>query len=357
MFCIVAFVIFAILGIFSASYRSLAKKAWSCVWRRLTFKPCDMDLQEELKSRLVGKYILTKPRLGRFLSRYAGALAWIFVILSIWSLVVVLNSGLNLFVYDTCNPNNPESCSLGGGGCGITSGRPNFWTSFKEGNGLVWAKDSIFTFGETISRVPNRLKTWNPIFYVDESSTYYNTFNKNKPSALEVIDPSCKFCAKLFENIKETKFAEKYNLTYLAYPIPDKKQSNGFRFPHSWLITSYLEAMKQYPLKDAKTPADWQILERIFVGKDADGVLYQVKFNTIYNAQEAENILLGWLTEVGYTESQIKEIQSASRSEQVRSNLFRQRATVEEKIQTIKIPTIIFGGRRYDRAVEPNKLK
>ncbi len=357
MFCIVAFVIFGILGVFSASYRTLAKKAWGCVLRKLTFKPCDISVQEEIKSRLMGKFILTRPRLAKYIDRWANTFAWAFVILSVWSLVVVLNSGLNLFVYDTCNPNNPESCSLAGAGCGVTSGKPGFWLSLKEGNVIAWVKDGVLTFGETVSRIPNRLKTWNAEEFVVNSNTYYKPFDQNKSTALEVIDPSCKFCAKLFGNIKETGFADRYNLTYLVYPIPDSMQSDGYRFPHSWLIASYLEAMKRYPLANANIPTDWQILEKIFTGKDSDNVAYQIKFNTVYTATEAENTLLSWLIDIGYSESQLNEIRQESNSETVKASLIRQKLIVEEQIQTIKIPTIIFDGRRYDRAVEPGKLK
>ena len=357
MFCIAAFIIFGILGIFSASYRTLAKKAWGCVLLKITLKPCDISVQEEIKSRVIGKFILTRPLLGRFVDRWAGAFAWVFVILSAWSLLIVLNSGLNLFVYDTCNPNNPEACSLAGGGCGITSGKPGFWLSIKEGQIITWAKDEVLTFVETIGRIPNRLKTWNAEEFVVSSNTFYKPFDQNKPTALEIIDPSCKFCAKLLSNIKETGFADRYNLTYLVYPIPDSKQTNGYRFLHSGLIASYLEAIKQYPLPNAVIPADWQILEKILLGKDIDNVEYQIKFNTVYTAQEAEDKLIAWLVEMGYSESQSNEIRQTSRSEEVKSSLVRQKFIVEDKVQTIKIPTIMFDGRRYDRAVEPEKLK
>lgn len=356
MFCIAAFIVFAILGIFSASYRTLAKKAWGCVLRKITFKPCDINLQEELKSRLVGRFILTRPRLARFFDRFAGALAWTFVVLSIWSLLAVFNSSLNLFVYDTCNPNNPESCSLGGGGCGITSGKPGFWLSVKEGQIFPWAKDKVLTFGETVSRIPNRLKEWNPNDYVSSGNTYYKPYDQNKPVALEIIDPSCKFCAKLFGNIKESGFAERYNLTYIVYPIPDTKQPNGYRFSHSKLLASYLEALKLYP-KDAPTPSDWQILEKVFTETDSDNVLYQIKFNTVYTDEEAENQILSWLSEMGYSYAERQDIQAASRSEKVKESLARQKEIVEDRIQTIKIPTIMFDGRRYDRAVETDKLR
>ena len=357
MFCIAAFIIFAILGIFSASYRSLAKKAWKCVLRKMTFRPCDINFQEEAKAKLLGRFIITKPRLARFLDRWIGVFASIFVILSVWSLLVVLNSGLNLLVYDTCNPNNAESCSLAGEACGITSGKPGFWLSLKEGQVLAWAKDGVLALGETITMIPNRFKEWNPNNFISESNTYYKKpYDPNKLVALEIIDPSCKFCAKLFGNIKDTGFADRYNLTYLVYPIPDIKQANGYRFPHSKMIASYLEAVKRNPLASAVTPADWQILERIFVGKDSDNIDYQIKFNTIYTAKEAEDVILSWLADIGYSDDARVKIRQTANSEEVRSSLANQKEIVENKIKTIKIPTIMFDSRRYDRAVGPEKL-
>lgn len=356
MFCIAAFIIFAVLGIFSVSYRSLAKKAWRCVLRKMTFRPCDINFQEEAKARLLGRFIITRPRLARFLDRWIGVFASIFVILSMWSLLVVLNSGLNLLVYDTCNPNNAESCSLAGDACGVSSGKPGFWLSLKEGQVLTWAKDGVLTLGETITMIPNRFKEWNPNDYISESSTFYKPYDSNKLIALEIIDPSCKFCAKLFGNIKNTGFADKYNLTYIVYPIPDTAKENGYRFPHSLLVAAYLEAVKQHPLPSASIPADWQILEKIFLGKDSDNVDYQIKFNTMYTEQEAENMIHTWLTDMGYSQEDILNIHEDIASEEVRSSLARQRDIVENRIQTIKIPTIMFDGRRYDRAVGPEKL-
>lgn len=356
MLCIAAFIIFAILGIFSASYRSLAKKAWKCTLRKMTFRPCDINFQEEAKAKLLGRFIITKPRLARLLDRWIGVFASVFVILSVWSLLVVLNSGLNLLVYDTCNPNNPESCSLGGGGCGINSGKPSFWVSLKEGQVFTWAKDGVLTLGETITMIPNRFKEWNPNEFISESNSYYKPYDSSKTVALEIVDPSCKFCAKLFGNIKDTGFADRYNLTYLVYPIPDAKQANGYRFPHSKMVASYLEAVKRFPLASANVPADWQILEKIFTGKDTDNVVYQIKFNTIYTSTEAEDMILSWLADIGYSKEDRDKIRQMANSEEVRSSLANQKEIVEDKIKTIKIPTIMFNGRRYDRAVGPEKL-
>lgn len=220
----------------------------------------------------------------------------------------------------------------------------------------MWAKDGILTLGETITMIPNRFKKWKPSDFISESNSYYKTYDASKSTALEIIDPSCKFCAKLFGNIKDTGFENKYNLTYLVYPIPDNKQPNSYRFPYSKMIASYMEAVKIYPLPSATIPADWQILEKIFTGKDTDKVDYQIKFNTMYTVKEAEDMLLVWLTDMGYSEGDRNKIQQIVSSDEVQTRLANQKEIVENKIKTIKIPTIMFDGRRYDRAVGPEKL-
>lgn len=356
MFCIAAFIVFVFLGIFSVRYRKLAKKAWSCVVRKLTFRPCEIGFKEDAKNILIGKLILTKPKLAKFLDKWIELFATIFVILSIWSLLVVFQSGLNLLVYDTCNPKNVESCSLGGEACGVSIGGQTFFEAVKNLEVLGWTKDEILFFIDTVSRIPDRFKSWKPEEYVDESATYYMPFSSDKQIALEIIDPGCKFCAKLWRNIKTAEFEKKYNLTYIPYAIPDTVSSGGFKFPNSPLVISYLEAIKIYPL-DSEIPADWQILEKLFLDKTPKGVSYQENFNLLYSKKEAEDILISWLKEIGYTNKQVNKIKKLSNSEDVKNEIKRHIQIVENKIRTIKIPTIIFNERRYDRVVGPEKLK
>lgn len=356
MFCIAAFIIFVVLGIFSARYRKLAKRAWGCVARNLTFRPCDIGFKKEVKDALIGKVILTRPNLAKFLDKWIEVFAALFVILSIWSLLVVFQGGLNLFVYDTCNPKNIESCSLGGEACGVSTGGQTFFKAVKNLDVLNWAKEEVLFFTETIFRIPDRFKDWKPEEYVDETATYYKSFDTRKQTALEIIDPGCKFCAKLFRNIKSAQFEETYNLTYIPYAIPDPDTPSGFKFPNSPLVVSYLEAIKLYP-SDFEIPADWQLLERLFSSKAPDGRSYQENFNFLYSGEDAEAVLVEWLDDIGYTEEQIKKIQEMSRSEKVNNVIEKQVELVEDKIRTIKIPTIIFDGRRYDRVISPEKLR
>lgn len=350
MLCILSFFVFAVLGIFSASHRPLAKKAWYCLVRKIQFKPCDINFNEELKGKMLGKLIFTHPRLGSFLYKWADTLAVIFVIISIWSLWSVVRSGVYLAAYDTCDPYSEQGCSLAGDSCTINVGSISFLDAAKAGLIEDWTVLHVKTFGEAVTRIPNRFKTWRAEEFLPSTPSYYKPFDAAKPTALEVIDPSCKFCAELFKNIKKTGFAERYNLTYIAYPIPNN--DGTYRFPNSVLITRYLEAAKQLP-RIHDVAADWHLLEKIFTGTDVDGTGYQEKFIVVYDVSQAEQQLQKFLAEAGYTDEQIAAAEAYVESGQPIPDT----DLVEMKIKTIKIPTIIFGGNRYDRLVDEKTLR
>ena len=103
MFCIVAFVVLGILGIFSASNRQLAKEALDCVLRRVTLRPCNTGFDEKMKAKILGFVIVRSEGGARFLNRFFEPLAWIFFVLltasSIWTV-----RGLYLFYTSgSCN--------------------------------------------------------------------------------------------------------------------------------------------------------------------------------------------------------------------------------------------------------------
>lgn len=109
MFCIIAFVVLAILGIFSASNRQLAKEALDCVFRRVTLRPCNTGFDEKMKARILGSVITRSETAARVLNSNFELLSWIFFVLmlasSIWSV-----RGLYLF-YTTgsCNGLNQDA--------------------------------------------------------------------------------------------------------------------------------------------------------------------------------------------------------------------------------------------------------
>ncbi len=357
MFCIAAFLVFAVLGIFSASYRDLAKSAWHCVTRRVTFRPCDIDFSEQVKGRLLGRLVVSHPHVARFLDRWIDWLALVFVALSIWSVVYVASAGLNLWVYDTCDPSSAESCSLSGEACGVEQETLGIFEALGSGRVGEWAVGPFVGFGETVSRIPDRLKRWDARDYLAPTATFHNAEDSSKPYSLEIVDPSCKFCRKLTDNLREAGVFDRQNVSYLLYPIP-KAGTGGYKFPHSFLMASYIEAVKRVPLTrgDRTVPPDWQILERIFTQQDG-GIDLQSRFVMGFSRADAEHSLRELLSDIGYTPEEIDGIAARAASPEVRASLDAQREIVEDRVRTIKIPTLLLDGRRFDRVVSVGTLR
>jgi hypothetical protein len=364
MLCIIAFVIFVILfpilGFFP-EYRRLFKRSWSCVVKKATLQPCDINLGEELKNKLLGGFALRFPRIIKFIDKTFSFWAILFVIVNIWSISSVLLSGLNLWVWDTCNPVSSEGCSLSGEACGVASNQLDLQTAYNDNRLGEFALQPWNTLTDTVSRIPNRLKNWNATDYLSPNPTYYNAFDPSKSTAVEFIDPGCKYCKKLFGNIKSAGFEQKYNLSYTVYPIPEPSNTanDGYKFQASYTIASYMEAIKRVPLQNNKktTPPDWQLLEILFTRENKDGQTLQDEFNLLYSKKEVPQKLEALIKEIGYNDQEIAQIRELSGSPEIKQSLQTQRNIVEQKVQTIKIPTIIFNNRRYDRVVDVETLK
>ncbi len=360
MLCIAAFIIFLILypilGIFSKDYRILFRKSWECMFNRITFKPCDVNLGEEIKGKLLAKIIFTRPKLASFLDKAFDIFAFLFVILSVWSLVYMIVAGVNLLVYDTCNPQDVESCALGGESCGVDQGRLSLGEALEQRKLDEYLTSPFTDFFETVNLLPDRFRNWDANNYLAENPSYYQ-FNQGNPVAIEIVDPGCVFCAQLFNNLKQTEFKEKQNLTYLLYPIPDENEPNGTKFFNSTLISKYVEATKDFDLENnpEQIPADWQLLSRIWENPgDSDNL--QNKLNLRLNSEEAEVELQNLLREIGYSDEQVEQISQKANSNEVESRLAEQKRIVEEEVRTIKIPTIIFNGRRYNNALSVEEI-
>jgi len=101
--CLIALIIFGIMGIFSASHRSLANEAFSCVFNRVTLRPCNSDFKEKIKGKILSKLIARSTFLARMVNKHYEILSWIFFILMIGSTFWVLRGGYNFYVYGSCN--------------------------------------------------------------------------------------------------------------------------------------------------------------------------------------------------------------------------------------------------------------
>lgn len=356
MFCIAAFIVLAFISIFSARYRKLAAKAWGCTARRITLRPCDSSFKEEAKNSLLSHVAKRTPKLVKAADIGIEIASFALVILTIWSILVVAESGLNLFVWGTCTPSNASSCSLGSESCSISSSKEGFWTLTMKGKPWEWFVNKANDLSNTVVNIPTRLQKWEANDYLPENATYYNKYDKSKPTALEIIDSGCIVCAQLFRNIKQVGFENKYNLTYIVYPIK-KPSSNEYQFKNSYTVAKYLEAIKLNSLSNINTPADWQILERIYTWKDSSDVSYQIRLNINFDENQTVELLQSWLKDIGYSQEQIKAIEKDANSKKVVDIISKNKNTVDKEIKTIKIPTIIFNDKRHDGLVETKDLK
>jgi hypothetical protein len=106
--CIVALVVFSIMGIFSIGYRKLAKEAFDCTFRMITFRPCRSTLDERIRARLTSKLMKTPP-LAKFIYKNFKTLSWMFVIIFFASLGYSSHGIYNLIVHGTCTPGS-DNC-------------------------------------------------------------------------------------------------------------------------------------------------------------------------------------------------------------------------------------------------------
>lgn len=109
MICLVALIVFSILGIFSVSYRQLAKEAFDCVFKRVTLRPCTTRFDQKMKSKITAK-LMTFPKIARFVYHHFEALSWLFTISLFLSMGYSIYSIYNLVAYGTCDPQHPENC-------------------------------------------------------------------------------------------------------------------------------------------------------------------------------------------------------------------------------------------------------
>ncbi len=110
MFCVIALIIFSILGIFSATHRQLAKEAFDCVFRRITLRPCNTGFDKKIKGKIIGKLLNKSPKIASFINRFWEIISWILVVIFFTSLFFSARSAYYLIKYKTCDPSEPQNC-------------------------------------------------------------------------------------------------------------------------------------------------------------------------------------------------------------------------------------------------------
>jgi hypothetical protein len=104
--CVIALIVFAFLGIFSASHRRLAKEAFACVFRKVTLRKCETGFDTKIKLKVTKKLSKRSPKVGKFVYKYFEPISWIFTITFFVTLILSVNGLYNLYIHGTCDPHS-----------------------------------------------------------------------------------------------------------------------------------------------------------------------------------------------------------------------------------------------------------
>ena len=66
MICVIALIVFGIIGVFSASHRGYAKEAFDCVFRRVTLRKCNTGFNQKMKMKISTGLLKKNKRVGNF---------------------------------------------------------------------------------------------------------------------------------------------------------------------------------------------------------------------------------------------------------------------------------------------------
>ena len=108
MICFIALFVFSILGIFSASHRKIALKAFDCVFRRMTLRPCQSGLDRQLKTSIVGFVSRKNVSAARVIVKYFEIISWAFTLIMVLSLIFSIRGLYFYAVYGNCNGQNSD---------------------------------------------------------------------------------------------------------------------------------------------------------------------------------------------------------------------------------------------------------
>lgn len=345
MVCIAAFIILILVGVVIAflsifnrelgkKYLKVLKKSWHCFTRRISFRKCDTSFSEDVKTTLLKKVVIKKPKLVKPLSVALEIGSILIVIITAWSLIEGIKAGLALWTLGTCNVNQPANCALGSEICSL------------ESTSLNWFEE----WGEIIGAIPDRLKNWKADDYLVEPMPSLN--ESSAAPALDIFDSGCAVCMQSYKNqLKNQDFLNNHKIYLMVYPI--KLGDGSYKFKNSGLVAKYFNALTLLS-KDAeandKNPyegLDLKIINRIFTEEDKDGVNYQSAFNNNYSEEEAERTIKDWLKEWGLNEDEVKKTSEYTNGEEVKSRMDKIAEVVENQVKPKGIPTLIYDGKKH----------
>lgn len=342
MVCIAAFIILAIIGVFVAfisifkpkvgkAYLKMLKKSWGCLWKKVRLQKCETGFKDDVKNTLLSRVIVRHPNWVKPLSIIIEVISVVIVVIAIWAILTAIKSLLALWALGSCNVTKPSACSLGAEVCSIDESEP---TNVFEATGRWFTE-----WGEIFEAIPDKFRTYNVKDY------NFNYVNLSEPSddlplAVDIFDPGCSVCMISYRNQKEAGFFNKYSVRLVPFAIQGADDS--FKFANSEIIVRYILAADEY-----QSGLGVKIIDKIFTGKNSEGISYQNKFNEDYSREEAINKLESWLADFGLDDKQVKAVRELTDEQEITDKMALNRNIVENELRVKGIPTMIYDGIRH----------
>jgi len=108
MICVIALIVFGVLGIFSVKYRKVAAEAFDCVFRRITLRECQSGLDRRLKNKVVGLVSRKNVKLAQIVVKNFEIFSWFFLILLLGSIFFSARGIYFYAVYGNCNGDDSD---------------------------------------------------------------------------------------------------------------------------------------------------------------------------------------------------------------------------------------------------------
>ena len=342
MVCIAAFIILALIGVFVAgisifkpkvgkAYLKAMKKAWGCLWKKVRLQKCETGFKDDVKNTLLSRVMLKHPKWVKPLSIVIEVFSVVIVVVAVWALLTAIKSLLALWALGSCNVTKPSACSLGAEVCSIDESEP---TNPLEATGRWFTE-----WGEIFEAIPDKFRSYN----AEEYDFNYITVpgeGSDKPLAVDIFDPGCSVCMISYRNQKQAGFFDQYEVRLVPFVIQDA--DDKYKFANSEVVVRYMLAAEQF-----KSGVALKLIDKIFTGKNSEGISYQNKFNEDYSREEATAKLKSWLAEFGLDKGEITEIEKIADYPEITTKMQENRDIVENQLKVKGIPTMIYNGGRH----------
>ena len=223
------------MGIFSSTHRVLAKEAFACIGRRVTLRPCDTGFREKMQGQMVGALMRRSVRLARFVNKNFEVLAWIFFILTVWSIWVSIEGVYNFYRYGSCEGLNTSSfCVLDPTGSNTAFSD----IDIPEGVMVPACEDADLSGGGLLSHIPLTL------------DRYPQTRTSSVNEIIFIGCFECRYTRSIYPTVQRLRENFDPNIVFIHYPI----------FPN----TQDLTAVVQCAYESSQGEEWWGVVDEFF---------------------------------------------------------------------------------------------